>query len=441
MIGFIANLFTYTTFAVWILAGAFLLAGNMKKKEGFRKGAFTGALAVIVMSVLLCMVKSLIPERGLFFFVFSRSLLYSIILFMTVYLMKQLYEEPAGALLSTVAASYALEHLYSQLVLSLFVLIGREDLLMFLLSTACRAVVYILIDRIWKKKGAGVNAGLIPGKEGTELYLCSVIFLLVVSLFRDYYVEESLALNLCSRVFSGSVSMFMLMVYGGYLEKSELEEKMELSQQLSSQQLKQYEMEKMNLDLIHVKTHDLKKLVSDAEGNAVQLSEAEKKEILQSVSISEASFHTGNEVLDVILNQRALRCEEEHIAFSCMADGSLISFMSSMDIYAVFANALDNAIEAVLRISDGRPKAVTMRLNRRMGMAVLNIENSYDPQTVKIGQDGFATSKEDSDYHGYGLRSIRMIAEKYDGQMIVSPDAENGMFRLTVLLTEHDAKN
>lgn len=56
--------------------------------------------------------------------------------------------------------------------------------------------------------------------------------------------------------------------------------------------------------------------------------------------------HTGNDALDAILSEKGLACEQGGIAFRCMADGAAVGFMAPTDIYSLFGNALDNAIEA-----------------------------------------------------------------------------------------------
>lgn len=53
--------------------------------------------------------------------------------------------------------------------------------------------------------------------------------------------------------------------------------------------------------------------------------------------------------------------------------------------------------------------------------------------TVELGEDGLpATSKDDPDYHSFGLRSIRDVVARHGGN--VTLDAEDGRFSLTVLL-------
>ena len=42
------------------------------------------------------------------------------------------------------------------------------------------------------------------------------------------------------------------------------------------------------------------------------------------------------------------------------------------------------------------------------------------------------TSKDDEFYHGYGVKSIRMVVEEYDGNMALLP--QNGIFNLNITI-------
>ena len=69
---------------------------------------------------------------------------------------------------------------------------------------------------------------------------------------------------------------------------------------------------------------------------------------------------------------------------------------------------------------------------RRIGeMTVIHQENPYSGEIVL--KDGIPqTHKQDTSYHGFGVRSIRMIAEKYSGHVALS--TANQIFVLTVTL-------
>lgn len=77
-------------------------------------------------------------------------------------------------------------------------------------------------------------------------------------------------------------------------------------------------------------------------------------EIEKSVSLYDANVKTGNTVLDTILTEKSLLCYKKGIILSCVADGENIAFMEDADVYSLFGNALDNAIEAVLKLEEQR---------------------------------------------------------------------------------------
>lgn len=60
---------------------------------------------------------------------------------------------------------------------------------------------------------------------------------------------------------------------------------------------------------------------------------------------------TNNHALSTALTQKSMICRQKDIPFNAMADGEGIDFMSDIDIYTLFANLLDNAIEASDAIS------------------------------------------------------------------------------------------
>ena len=69
----------------------------------------------------------------------------------------------------------------------------------------------------------------------------------------------------------------------------------------------------------------------------------------------------------------------------------------------------------------------------RAGLIFLQVENYYQGE-LQFDGDLPRTSKPNTDYHGFGLKSIQNIAEKYGGFLTVQ--AENQIFLLRVTLPE-----
>lgn len=135
------------------------------------------------------------------------------------------------------------------------------------------------------------------------------------------------------------------------------------------------------------------------------------KEVQEAVSIYDATYHTGCRVLDYILREKSLMFNEYQVEFSCMAEGEGIGFMSISDIYALMGNALDNALQCVIREAENE-RVISLQIRTKGDMLFLHLENrcSHIPEF----RDGFpVTDKKDKDRHGFGVKSIRYIAEKY----------------------------
>ena len=117
-----------------------------------------------------------------------------------------------------------------------------------------------------------------------------------------------------------------------------------------------------------------------------------------------------------------------------MADGNALAFMTDADICALFGNALDNAIEAVMRLPEDR-RVVSLTTKQSGKLFSVSLRNFYDGE-VRLVNGLPVTTKSDSGYHGFGVKSIKEIAERYGGD--VSVVAEDGVFTLNVLFTLGD---
>ena len=100
-----------------------------------------------------------------------------------------------------------------------------------------------------------------------------------------------------------------------------------------------------------------------------------------------------------------------------MVDGNLLNFMHSTDVYALFGNLLDNAIECLLQEKDEK-RILSVQVNRKNDGCHIHIEN-YCSKEIDF-EDGLPlTTKKDKSYHGFGVRSVKYIVEKYHGNILM----------------------
>ena len=209
------------------------------------------------------------------------------------------------------------------------------------------------------------------------------------------------------------------------------DERVEIERMLAERE-RQYRLSRENIEAINIKCHDIRHQIRRlAKGGAV-VDGAVLADIEREVNVYDSVVETGNEALDTILTEKSLTCSSEGIVLTVMADGAALDFMAPADIYALFGNALDNAIEAVRQVEDPERRTITLSVERTRGMVAVSLENYFALQP-HFGEDGLPiTSKRDGLNHGFGTRSIRAIAQRYDGSLHAG--AQDGIFYLNVVL-------
>ena len=224
----------------------------------------------------------------------------------------------------------------------------------------------------------------------------------------------------------------LLYLQSALFKKSSMRKELETIQLLWHQQKGQYQLSKETIELINHKCHDLKhqvqaiRAVKDEKERETYLEKIEK-----SVQIYSAIVRTGNEILDTILTEKSLICENSGIHINCVADGSLLAFMNPVDLYTLFGNALDNALEAVRTLESKEKRVIDIMLYERQSFLMLQIVNPMCGE-VKF-EDGLPlTTKAKNGYHGYGMKSMLHTIQKYEGHL--TTEVKNGCFYFNVML-------
>ena len=206
---------------------------------------------------------------------------------------------------------------------------------------------------------------------------------------------------------------------------------------MSELKLKQYTFTKENIELINVKCHDLKhQLLELKKGGTVDKEYIDK--LASSVSFYDAAMETGNEALDVVLTEKNIFCSKNDIQFSAVADGKKLQFMSVSDIYSLFGNALDNAIEYVIKLPVEK-RVIKLSVMSQGNFVSISVRNYFEGPPPRFVGGLPQTSKEQNGYHGFGVKSIQKIAEKYGGSMSVMIRDEQ--FIVSVLIPSGEKKS
>lgn len=199
-------------------------------------------------------------------------------------------------------------------------------------------------------------------------------------------------------------------------------------QQLLEGERKQYTKALESIAEVNRQCHDLKYYLQLSQWQA--LPGEYRRKLEQTVAFYDEVAKTGNEVIDTVLTEKTLFCKKHDIALTCMADGACAGFIDRADLYVLLENAFDNAIEATMKCSRGE-RFIVFRFCRQRDMLTVHMENGCAGKTVF--ENGLPqTSKKQKDKHGYGVKSIRALAQRYDGY--AGFRYEQGTFFLDIMM-------
>ena len=121
----------------------------------------------------------------------------------------------------------------------------------------------------------------------------------------------------------------------------------------------QYNLSKENIDLINLKCHDLKHQIREYASKR-NIDQEAINDLESVINIYDSTIKTGNEALDLIFTEKSLYCQKQNIKLTCLADCSRLIFMLDSDLYSLFGNMIDNAIEAVSKIDNAEKRNINL---------------------------------------------------------------------------------
>lgn len=313
---------------------------------------------------------------------------------------------------------------------------SKDPVVEFIFVAVVFSVVFVAAYLIERKTSIGEKRIVIRTKE-----LLSVVFIGIA-----VFTTSNIGMISSSTPFSGLVALGIyntrtfvdlsgvVILYAFQILQLESSARNELNaiQLVLQRQYAQYKQSRDSIELINLKYHDLKHQI-----NAMRMETDEERreawlDAMESdISSYEAQNKTGNRVLDTVLTEKSLYCQKHSITLTCVADGSVIQFMDVIDVCTIFGNALDNAINAVLRVAQKDRRLIHLTVTNQKNFVLIQIENYFEGE-LKYNDDNLISTKGDERFHGYGLKSIRYSADRYGGTMSIK--AEDDWFNLRILI-------
>lgn len=255
--------------------------------------------------------------------------------------------------------------------------------------------------------------------------------------FEHYPVDERIAAYVyvsCGGLIFINVLVFVL--FGKFREQLAASQDTEMLSSL----LQQQENSVKRLETLYNRTrsfrHDMKNHIlllnllaekGDTDGLKKYLSE-----LGGAVDESDYVRITGISAVDAILNEKMYEAQAKNITTSYNCVNLEKNGVLPIDLCIILGNALDNAIEANTHIEDTSRRYIKVKAHGNETFTVISVSNPTVREPKRNASGLFDTSKEDSESHGFGLRSIESTVNKYNGEMLMK--CEDGVFTLVTRL-------
>lgn len=299
-------------------------------------------------------------------------------------------------------------------------------LFLILFSWVCYGVVFVL----FRKKFRNI-VNLYSPRLSIVIFTAFVFFASLildsgntssVSIFNDPYI-------LGYNILALACYIFILFLQFGLMEENRLKFNMDIQSKIWQEREKQLKPTKQTIDLISLKYHDLKHILTLLKQGNIRFSTEELDKIDDQISGFEAIVETGNTTLDAIIAEKQVFCKHNDIQFSYLVQSKNLAEISPMDTVGLFANALDNAVDAVMKLPS-TDRFICINVEETHGTLLIQIENPFSGcVNIQKCLSGFAHPGE---YHGFGMTSIQTVVKTYGGDVYFSTD--NNIFTMTAFL-------
>ncbi len=234
-------------------------------------------------------------------------------------------------------------------------------------------------------------------------------------------------------LFSNIISLLLLTSIEFIMRKMySLRNENQVTRELLHEKENQFKFAKANMERLHIVAHDIKH-----QANVLRKGGDEAKKVLDNlddaVTNYDAVLLTENQTLNIILNEKWLYCQKHSIRLSTIVDPNALNQLETIELYSLFGNLLDNAIEAVIKIKEKGKRTISLNVTHTKGVSSIDIRNYFTGE-MKVRDDGPMTSKKDSFNHGYGTKSIRDIVEKHNGDY--SSQIEKDIFIVKIVIPD-----
>lgn len=279
----------------------------------------------------------------------------------------------------------------------------------------------------------------IDDNKGFALILTLPLSNIVVLTYIEY-ISQKIQYNTKTNIIWFVIALFMLFTnFLVFYNRSNILKQSQKINELNVENQKR-ELDEQYFSIIEKSNNDMKILAHDFKNHLIQINSFDNieevnsyiRKIYDDVEKFTHAGISGNKYLDVILSKYFSLCELKGIDFKVDVKTANLIQIDGYDLTALLNNLLDNAVEAA-EISN----------EKSIEFDLLSESNYYDKlviinscaQMPYIQDKKLITNKEkNKSSHGFGLKSIKRIIEKYNGDYYWEYNDEDKKFITSILL-------
>lgn len=290
-----------------------------------------------------------------------------------------------------------------------------------ILAVISKTMLFLLVKLFCNNLNKNTNK--IPNDKFFSLMVISVTIVTVLYVFISITLNVQIDTTKSLAALIGSIGLMFSSMLIFYLFEQSIKEQTNLKEyallkQKSELDMKHYKILKENYDNVKIIEHDIKKHIRLIDEFAKIGNNLEISKYIEGINEDMKYFShkpiSKNKALDIVLNEKMQLAQNHDVKFTFHIQNINMEIIQDIDICTIFSNILDNALESCEK---SESKEILLDIYMVNGK-FLTIELSNSCDAVPVIQEGeLITSKENSNNHGFGMKSVIKTVKKYKGQV------------------------
>lgn len=261
------------------------------------------------------------------------------------------------------------------------------------------------------------------GKTFTALNLLKIfgIAFFSTAFLCDFFMDMIYGNAIQNYVFLSCLMSLLLMVCF-YFRQSQL--KMQISvldtqyELIESQYVRAQNFYTENAKLYHDIKHHLRALERLLQNGDRREALAYIESVQEPLQCKMIPLHTGVDIVDAVIYEAKEKAEQRNILL--VVETPILPSglkLEDRELCVLFANLLNNALEAA-------KEQIRLNIAITAGFLVIEMQNDYKEKPVVKNNHFVSEREQDSLAHGWGMKIIEQIVEKYQGELSIRVDMQ-----------------